>query len=996
MKSTIRLASALLAGSSLLALACGAHAQAAKGSGDQIVVTGSRVITNGNNSPTPVTVVTTQQMLEVQPSTIADALNDLPTFNGSQTQTTNPGNSSQNNAANLLNLRNVGATRVLILYDGHRVPPTSPTGGIDIDLIPQLLLQRVDVVTGGASAVYGSDAVSGVVNFITDTHFNGIKLNVQGGVSQYGDDHTNDEAVAFGKTFLDGKLHFEGSYEFHDDPGIFSKLNRPWGQEDWSLEGGGTAANPYHLVTNTRLSQSSFNGVITSGIGTSGTCTATSVNCNYLEFNQPGVLSPFVHGVATGSNNTESGGDGGYYSSSSLKSLLVSHQVFGRMDYDVTDHIHAYFEFAGTLSHNENNHQWVEVRGTNGGSPGVLGYNNAYLQGVTVPGTGQSLYNPACTGNGATAAPGCTFNFGRMVTQLGQFQPNTNETNYNLIGGLSGDFANGAYKWELGGLHTNSVQDTKNDDNLNQAKMLAAEDAVVVTAANVGASGFAIGSIQCHAALVNKNYANCVPINLFGPGSVTAAAAKYVTGVTEYWAHTHMDDVNGSLSGAPLTLPAGPVNMAVSGEWRKLTYSQISNALPTDTADCNGIEYNCTATTTEWASNTLADRTPVSQAVWEVAYEADVPIVKDVPFIQAMNLNGAVRYTNYSNSGGTDTWKVGLDWHVNDELTLRATHSRDIRAPNLNELYAPTVINPAGVTDVLIGNANLQRPQENESNPNLKPEEADTTTAGFVYKPHYIPRFSLSVDAYRITVNGYISTIAGNNTIIQGICNSSGGASPYCALIPRLHPITDTSTDNYLLATISTPLNIASLDTYGADIEANYAATIFDHPATARVLFSYQPHILYNNGPTGYVDMGDSVVGQSGALPTPSEKLTFIGSYTPVENFKVSVLEKWRDGLRWDGVSTTPANSTTPAINKPVFSSPSPPPIAYTDLTLTYTLRGTLGGNTDMFFNIQNLFNQQPYPASGAPNTVPGLFGGYLQGDDPVGRYFTIGLKYRH
>ena len=977
MKKQARLIAILLAGGSSFAVASAANAQApAAQAVQEVVVTGSRVIQNGNNSPNPLTVVTTQQIMELQPTIIADALNTLPEFTGSVTQTTNPGNSSQNNAAQQLNLRAIGTTRLLILYDGHRVAPTSPLGVVDADTIPQLLLQRVDVVTGGASAVYGSDAVSGVVNFITDTKFNGIKLNASTGVSQYGDDRTVDIAGAIGKSYMDGKLHVEASYQYHNDPGIFTKLNRPWGKLDWTVQGQGTAANPNHLVSNSLLAQSSFGGVITSGPLTSGSCSALVIGCNYLEFNQNGVLSPFVHGTASGTTNIESGGDGGYYSSASLKSLLVSHQMFARADYDLTDTIHGYVQFAGTLNHNENNHQWVEVRGTNGGSPGVLGLNNAFLKNVIVPVGFTNPYNPTST---------ATFNFGKMLTQLGTFQPDTFESNYMLIGGLKGDL--GAYKWDVGFQRTSSVQHTLNNDNLNQAKMLAAENAVFDSS----------GKIVCNAALTNPNYANCVPINLFGPTSESAAAAKYVTGVTEYWARTFMDDLNGQITGAPFSTWAGPVNMAVSAEYRKLSYNLISSAQPTDLADCAGIQFNCKqGTTTVWASNTLANRSPVSQSVKEVAFETDVPLLKDKPFAEALNLNGAFRYTDYSNSGGVNTWKIGADWRVNSDLTVRATRSHDIRAPNLNELFAPTLINPAGATDYLVGGGtSLQAPQQQLSNPNLKPEEAETTTAGFVLRPSFIPRFSLSVDAYRITIAGYITSINGGSQVIQQICIASGGTSPFCALTPRPFPITNTTTANLLTATIQQPQNIAALDTYGADVEANYAATIMSRPLTLRGLVSYQPHILYNNGPTGLVDMGDSVTGQSGTQPTPSIKVTGLATFAATDHFKVSVLEKWRNSMRWTGISATPATGSVPAIVKPVFTDPPLPAIAYTDLTLTYTVKRDFG-NTDLFFNIQNLFNQQPVPASGAPNTVPGLFGGFAQGDDTIGRYFVVGLKFRH
>ena len=172
--TSAKYAMALLAGASTIALATFANAQTAPTAVNEIVVTGSRVITNGNNSPTPVTVVPVEDVLRLQPTTVADALNELPVFSGQRNQFSNPGggtaanNGGGNSGSNNLNLRNMGTQRTLILFDGLRVPSTSTSGVVDVDMVPQMLLQRVDVVTGGASAVYGSDAVTGVVNFITD------------------------------------------------------------------------------------------------------------------------------------------------------------------------------------------------------------------------------------------------------------------------------------------------------------------------------------------------------------------------------------------------------------------------------------------------------------------------------------------------------------------------------------------------------------------------------------------------------------------------------------------------------------------------------------------------------------------------------------------------------------------------------------------------------------------------------------------------------------
>ena len=270
----------LLAGVSALALVTSTHAQtvpdaapvttppaadAAAADPVTVVVTGSRVIKNGNNSPTPLTVVNVEQMLKLQPTNIAEALSTLPAFAGSRVATGNPGTGTTNNAANVMNLRGLGFTRNLILYDGHRVPPSTQDGLVDIDMIPQMLLKRVDIVTGGVSAVYGSDAISGVVNFVTDTRFNGLKLNVQGGISSRNDDKTYDIGIAGGRDLFGGKGHIEASYQYRDDPGIASRRSRRFGIDDITVQGGGNTANPYHVTYDTRFNTTTFGGLFKSG-----------------------------------------------------------------------------------------------------------------------------------------------------------------------------------------------------------------------------------------------------------------------------------------------------------------------------------------------------------------------------------------------------------------------------------------------------------------------------------------------------------------------------------------------------------------------------------------------------------------------------------------------------------------------------------------------------------------------------------------------------------
>ena len=195
----------------------------------EVVVTGSRVATNASRAPTPVTELGTEQLEAAAPSNIADAINELPQLASSTTTRTgtyNVGNGAA--GANFLNLRGFGANRTLVLLDGERVVPSTVAGIVDVNVIPSALVSRVDIVTGGASAAYGSDAVTGVVNFVLNTNFEGIKGEVQGGETQYGDDRQYRIDLTGGHSFADGRGHAIGSVSYANNDGAFDPASRPW------------------------------------------------------------------------------------------------------------------------------------------------------------------------------------------------------------------------------------------------------------------------------------------------------------------------------------------------------------------------------------------------------------------------------------------------------------------------------------------------------------------------------------------------------------------------------------------------------------------------------------------------------------------------------------------------------------------------------------------------------------------------------------------------
>jgi outer membrane cobalamin receptor len=250
---------ALMCAASVVALTAGARAQE---NVETVTVTGSRVISDITLSPTPITAVSADQLQSTTPTTIPDALNKLPDFYGSQTAR-NQGNGSGNGSSNQLNLRNLGASRTLILLDGQRVAPANQGGTVNVDTLPQMLMSRVDIVTGGASAVYGSDAVAGVVNFILDKKFTGFKYDINAGISKYGDAAEERIGFAWGTDLFGGRGHYEMSMRvFQQD--MVPMGARPYGYQNnaWVQPGSGTAADPFVDGPYGRLFIQSLSGTI--------------------------------------------------------------------------------------------------------------------------------------------------------------------------------------------------------------------------------------------------------------------------------------------------------------------------------------------------------------------------------------------------------------------------------------------------------------------------------------------------------------------------------------------------------------------------------------------------------------------------------------------------------------------------------------------------------------------------------------------------------------
>jgi len=902
----------------------------------EIIVTGSRTITDGTNSPVPLTVVSAETLQDVRPTSLTESIQVFPVFSGSRGQTSNAsatgGVGAGNGTAAQLNLRNIGPNRNLVLLDGRRVPPTSITNIVDADVIPQLLVERVDIVTGGVSAVYGSDAVTGVVNFVLDKDFTGLKGQAYAGVAEEGDGAMVDLGLAWGTSLFGGRGHFEASYEYRDDEGVSTKSSRDWFTRPVVI-GNGTSI-PYELIESATLSNNPFGGrILNCGTG----CGVTG-----QYFANDGVLSPFVNGTTYAGTATQSGGAGGYQDHV-LRASQRMHQGFARFDFELTDAID--FFAMGSINDKKNE----------------LPADYLTLSNVTL-----SRDNPFLAAEYQAQIPSETFTYGQLFTQAGRLTPVPETRQYMASAGLSGGL--GTFDWNVAYIYGDAELETTLFNNVNQQRLAAALD--VVTGPD--------GQPVCYASTVGSDYADCVPLNLFGPSAASAAAIDYIADDTTYRARTRQHDVVADIAGELFAGWAGPIRGALSGEWRRQTFRSESNAEPTQYADCTNLRYNCRATgsRTILYNNTFPSSDLISQDVLEGAAEINVPLLQGLPMVEALTVNAAARYTSYETVGDYWTWKVGADWEVFNDLRLRGTISRDIRAPTLSDLFAPTSVVVGSYTDLLT-NTTALTPGINESNTELTAEIGHTWTVGFVYSPSFAPGVSLSVDYYDLRIEDAITTVQGFANSTQNGCNVDN-VQLYCDLIVRnaAGAVTD-----YIIR----PVNLSEISTYGVDAELGYSATLFGRPASVRALAAWQPHIYYRQPSVPTLDQGGVAFGSSGLTASPEWRVTGTASVSPVENFRVDLLYRWRSSL---AVSSVEANFAA--------GDDRIDPYGNLSLNLAWQAEDDRLGQAEFFVNIQNLFDTDPAlaNATGSANS-PGGFNGYVVLDDPIGRYFTSGVRVR-
>ncbi|MFO1248854.1 MAG: TonB-dependent receptor [Alphaproteobacteria bacterium] len=950
--------------------------QVAAASGDSpenveaVVVTGSRVITDIANSPTPVTAVSSEQLLTTTPTNFSDALNKLPIFQNSSSSR-NLTNAGSNGAGDFLNLRNFGQQRTLVLLDGMRLPASNANGSVDISTLPQTLMSRVDVVTGGASSVYGSDAITGVVNFVLDKNFNGVKYEANSGISQYGDGFKYKVNVAAGMDVLGGRGHIEGSIEYRNADGVIQSARRIFANGFSSYNTGTTPNNPVTNTQNGGQTVSTLSGLI------------SGCNCAYngYEFGQPGILTPANLGyIPPGQTAIAIGGNGATVKTESIYGNTRNASAFGRFSYNLDKDITVFTQ----LSVAQANEFGYFFPSQQEASRQTTTYfkDNPFLPLVTQQQLGNNCAtNPTCHTDGTN-----TFKVSEWYSAQNRSK-NTNNVTRNIVSttGING-VVFGNYAWEAHYTHGESRLSTSGINNGNNQFHDAAQDAVIDPSTN---RIVCYNSTAAAIAQYGDLYPGCVPINTFGNNVTTDQQFAYWSRTTNFRQTNIMDDVAADISGDLFQLPAGPVRVALAGEMRWIDYTIDSNASPTALVNCTGLRLcgnaagtgpvnQATVTQTLWDNNTLTS-THASENVWEFSGEIGIPLLKDLPLVQNLSADVAGRYTNYSVSGSAETWKIGLDWHVNDSIRFRGTTSIDIRAPTLNDLFQPqatssgpfldplTNFNPGGIQTQSGGNAALQ------------PEVSRTYTGGIVLTPSFIPGLTISADYYQIKLKNAITNISGSDTAIANLCIASGGTSPFCALYVRPLPYTNTTPANYPTLLKSQLLNAAFNVTEGQDYEIDYGFDVAD--VLSDLSGAVNLRAMLNVAP---VNTTSSFTGAPLKYTNqPKGHATLFADYT---------LGDWSVDAQWHWFSGG-TNIQVYGPGQTFYAQPYYTSFSTTDFTLSKRITFDGGAAVSAYFNVQNAFDSIPPYTVGSSGNPGSIFGGIPQGEDVMGRYFTIGIR---
>jgi iron complex outermembrane receptor protein len=988
------LASSILGGAALLAAVAtpaAAQTKAATTEVEGIVVTGSRIARQDYSSDTPIVTVSAQALENTGAVTVDTLLAQMPQFVPSVSATSNnPGGSGQAQ----VELRGLGPQRTLVLMDGRRITPSNSDGSVDLNTVPPGLIENIEVITGGASAVYGSDAIAGVVNFRLKHHFTGVEADVQYGITDRRDGETENVSLLLGGDFDNAKGNAVLAFGYSNRGAVLNgaRPTSAFSGASSTIPQGGYVAQGTNLPT-----QAAVNAVFARyGVAAGSVLNSTS----QLRFNLDGTLFATQGGVTfdykgptTIDFGTLATGVGavptGNYNTGALNDLVVPlerYNAFARVEHEVADHVSAYAQFNYTSY-------------TSGALLAPSPAANSPAVGSTgflVPVTNPFVPADLRTILASRVNPTAPFLFNKRFSEVGGRLSVSDYTVTQMLIGLKGDLSYG-WTWDA---YMSDGKEKRLETQFGNVSHAAVRS--LLEAADGGAS-------QC-----SGGY------NPFGTQPLSASCATFISRVTKNSTQFDQRLAEATATGPVYDLPAGPLKVAVGVDYIRNAYSLIPDSvLSTRDTSTSPIPQDAPGVIGFNAQNPLHG----SLDVYEIYGEALIPIVKDLPFMKELNLDLGYRLSSYNTIGSVSTYKADGNWKITDMFTVRGGYARAIRAPSIGELFAPQnqnfpTIGPAaagkftgdpcdissgfrgagapnaaqvralclaqGVPSQVIDvyhYANSQVQATTGGNPNLLQETADTYSAGLVFNPHIdmplFERVSASIDWYHIKIESAVGTI-GAATSLQSCFNNPAGtatnpnfslANSFCQLIRR-----DPSTGD-VVNVIDTNANLGQYDTQGVDFQVDWnfglgAIGMSDDYGRLgfNVVGAYTSKFDVTPIPGGNVEHHAGTV--SNLIGSNYAKWKILSS----ARWSWSALEF---GVRWRYISAVQdffaQNQAAPAYN--YFDAD-----ARWKITDTFELRA----------GVNNIADKQPpvYTSSIEANTDPSTY-------DVLGRRYFVGLKAR-
>ena len=993
-------------------------AEAAPANEETIVVTGS-LITNPNlERSTPVNVTTSEEVELRQTNVAEQLLREVPGVVPSTGAAVNNGNGG----ASFVNLRGLGSNRNLVLLDGVRIAPSGIVGRVDLNNIPLALIERTEVLTGGASTTYGADAVSGVVNFITKRDFSGLEISASEQITERGDGNVFRIDATLGASFDDGRGNAVFSIGYQEADPVYQ---------------GARAISRFNI--------SAFTGNV-SGSG-------TSVPTRFT-----------VPGMAIQSINPTTGALQGPFTAFNFNPYNVFQtpfqrfNIFGQANYEVADGVEVYSR--GLFSKNT-----VDT---------IIAPSGMFQSLVSIPVSNPFLPAAAratfCANNDFDAVtPGIQTltpaQCGAAATAFNPTDPNYREFSTQIlrrateVGPRISDFRTQIFDYRLG--VRGGITDSINYDvfgSYGESDQLATVRNFTLNSRfrqGLLTTRNADGTFSCQ-----DTSNGCVPVNIFGAeGSITPEMARFLTADSTVSIRTSLAQARATVSGdfgVAIPWASDAISFAVGAEYRKYTASQHGDTLSAS-GDLGG-------------SGGVTPTVDGGFDVYEAFGELIAPIVQDRPFFKSLTFEGGIRYSHYTVDApsqpkfNTTTWKLGGSWEPVDAIKFRGNYARAVRAPNISELFSPfstgltsiandpcasiddagTVIRPAptgtlravclaqGAPSFTLGS--IPQPTAGQGNAtaggnlNLKPEKSNSWTVGAVVQPAFLPGFSASVDYYNIKITGAISAPTPGDAILDcfgtpdanGNFNPAAGAetSTACTVIRRNAQTGGLAGDPTTTPGLFLPLsNLGTVKTDGIDVTMNYNADLGFAKLALNFAGNWTHSSKFRATPTS---INRECVGFfSGNCGSPAGAAADVGSIQPefswtqrttltFDNVDLSLL--WRhisavqhepdDRINGNGDSYS---GPVPGTQSSLPGAPAPGTFGNRDLNFIPSFdyfdlatRIGVGDNLTLTLTVANLFDKKP-PLTGqdvgstsfnSGNTYPSTY-------DTLGRTFRVSARMR-